>query len=260
MGTISKSLNLLNFFSEQRPEIGLTEFRKLSGQDKATVHRHLTELAESGFLEQNPTSRAYRLGPAVLRLAAVREALFPTRRAVAPIIDRLSEELGELVHISLLEGMVMSPLYHHDAMIRGTRVHIDPSERLPLHATSSGLCQLAFGPDGLLERVTAQPLERWTDKTVVDPEDLRAQVERTRATGIAHVDQAFETDVRSFAAPIFGIAEASVGAIAVAIPVSRHTEALEDRIIAALQVSSVDVTEELGGVFPAFVRRLWSDD
>lgn len=260
VGTISKSLNLLNFFSEQRPEIGLTEFRKLSGQDKATVHRHLTELAESGFLEQNPTSRAYRLGPAVLRLAAVRETLFPTRRAVAPIVDRLSDELGELVHVSLFEGMAMSPLYHHDSLIRGTRVHLDPSELLPLHATSSGMCQLAFGPADLLDRVLAQPLESWTDRTLVDPEAVRAQVERARQSGISQADQTFESDVRSFAAPLFGITDVSIGAIAVAIPVSRHNPDLEQKIIRALRDSSVAVTEELGGVFPPAIRRLWQND
>ncbi|AUH35436.1 IclR family transcriptional regulator [Paracoccus tegillarcae] len=260
MGTITKSLNLLNFFSTERPEIGLTEFRKLSGQDKATVHRHLTELTESGFLEKNTASRAYRLGPAILRLAAVREMLFPTRAAVKPLVDRISETLGELVHVALFDGAAMSPLYHHDATIHGTRVHLKPSEILPMHATSSGLCQLAFGAPDLLDRVLSQPLEQWTDRTITDPGGLRQEVARTRASGIAHVDQGFETDVRSFAAPIFDIGELSIGSLAVAIPVSRHTDELEARIRDALKSGSIDVTEELGGVFPQSIKRVWQHD
>lgn len=259
MGTISKSLALLNFFSKEHPEIGLTEFRKLSGQDKATVHRHLSELAEMGFLEQNSDTRAYRLGPAVLRLAAVREALFPTRKAVAPLIEAMSDTLGELVHVALLEGTTMSPVYHYDAIIHGTRVHLDPSEKLPLNATSSGISQLAFGQPELLENTLAQPLERWTDRTITTADRLIEQVEYARSSGIAHVNQGFETDVCSFAAPIFGIGEYSTGALAVAIPVSRHTSGLQKRIEQTLQAGAVAVTEELGGVFPDALARRWQN-
>lgn len=254
MGTISKALNLLGFFSEDRPEIGLTEFRKLSGQDKATVHRHLTELAESGFLEKNPISRAYRLGPAILRLAALREMLFPTRQALAPLVDQMAEHLGELVHVSLLDGDAMSPLYHHDAKIRGTRVHLDPAERLPLHATSSGLCLLAFGPSDLLDQTLARPLERWTEQTLTDPAALRTQTAATRASGIAHMDQSFEADVCSYAAPFFGIDQIATGALAVAIPVSRHTPEMQDAIKATLRAGAITLTEELGGIVPQALK------
>ena len=78
MGTITKALELLNLFSRTKPEIGLMEFARLSGRDKATVHRHLTELEENGFVEQHPQTRAYRLGPAILRLTAVREVALTT--------------------------------------------------------------------------------------------------------------------------------------------------------------------------------------
>lgn len=260
MGTISKSLNLLNFFSADLPEIGLSEFRKLSGQDKATVHRHLTELSESGFLEQNPATRAYRLGPAILRLAAVREALFPTRSAVAPIVREMAESLGELVHMSLRQGDELSPLFHHDAKVHGTRVHLDEAEMLPLHATSSGIVQLAFGPDDLLAGLRSQTLKRWTERTIVDHDVLVDAVSQARDTGIAHSDQGFELDVCSFAAPVFGIGEHAIGSLAVALPTTRRTEENAQRITDALKPGAIDVTERLGGVFPDDLRRIWQDD
>ena len=110
MGTITKALELLNEFSPSRAEIGLVEMARLTGRDKATVHRHLTELEANGFLEQNPSTRAYRLGAAVLRLAALREHSFPTRRLLRPLVTELAEEIGELVHASLLQSDGLSPL------------------------------------------------------------------------------------------------------------------------------------------------------
>ena len=47
MPTIDKALGLLDHFSGTAPEIGLAEFRELSGFDKATVHRYLCLLYTS---------------------------------------------------------------------------------------------------------------------------------------------------------------------------------------------------------------------
>ena len=104
MGTITKALELLNFFSRSRPEIGLGEFVRLSGRDKATVHRHLVELEANGFLDQHPDTRAYRLGPALLRLSGVREITHPVRSVLRPIVTQMADDLGELVHVSLIQA------------------------------------------------------------------------------------------------------------------------------------------------------------
>ena len=176
MGTITKALEMLNYFSRSAPELGLSEFVRLSGRDKATVHRHLVELAENGFLEQHPDSRAYRLGPAILRLATVRETTAPTRAVVLPLIAALADEVGELVHFSLIQGELLSPVSHVEPGRHGTQVHFDPSEMLPLHATASGLAVLAFGPRGLRDRVLAGPLAAHASATVTDGADLAADL------------------------------------------------------------------------------------
>lgn len=259
MGTITKALNLLNFFSASRPEIGLTEFRKLSGQDKATVHRHLTELAANGFLEQNPSTKGYRLGTAILRLAAVRERLFPARALVAPLVEQLANKLGELVHVSFREGDHMSPLCHHDALIHGTRVYFDEAELLPLHATASGLAMLAFGPDDLLPELLKSPLLASTEFTVTDPGALEVMVRTVREDGIAFVDQGFEQHVSSFAAPLFGDQPEAIGTIAVAAPTVRMTDSLKRKIRSALPRAANEITEKLGGNVPVDLRRIWSN-
>ena len=81
MGTVSKALSLLGFFSQQQPEIGLSDMARLSGMNKATVYRMLCELQTNGFVEQAGNGRAYRLGAEVLRLAALREATVPVLSA-----------------------------------------------------------------------------------------------------------------------------------------------------------------------------------
>lgn len=250
MGTITKALEMLNFFSRSTPELGLSDFVRLSGRDKATVHRHLTELMANGFLEQQPTTRAYRLGPALLRLAAVRETTTPTRSVVEPLIQDLANRVGELVHFSLLQGLHLAPICHHDPGRHGTYVHFDEAEMLPLHATSSGLAVLAFGPESLRAEVLAGPLPAFTKTTITDAAALQATIESTTQTGCARIEKGFDTEVASQAVPIFGPDGLALGALAIAVPAARLTDEALALHATALRDGLTRITAALGGTLP----------
>ncbi|WP_424830384.1 IclR family transcriptional regulator [Ruegeria sp.] len=250
MGTITKALDLLSLFARDRAEIGLGEFVRLTGRDKATVHRHLTELAENGYLEQDPDTRAYRLGPALLRLSALRETLFPVRKLLQPIVFELSEAVGELAHASLLQGEALSPVSHADPSLHGIQVNFDISEMLPLHATSSGVAALAFCPDDWQARIMTRPLARYTDKTISDPAILKDKINMVRRFGVATITGAFDEGVSSVGSPLFGEGERVLGALAVAVPSARaNPEKLRDIALVLLKEAE-RASVALGGVFP----------
>lgn len=252
MGTITKALDLLACFTADRTEIGLGEFTRMTGRDKATVHRHLTELEANGFLEQHPVSRAYRLGPALLRLAALREAAFPMRRLLRPIVEELSEAVGELAHASLLQGDALSPVAHADPRLHGTQVHFDPSEMLPLHATSSGLAVLAFTPDARREKILAGALRAHTGKTLTNPADLRPLIAAVQDSGISMTAGTFDQEVASLGAPLFGEGDRVIGALAVAVPMVRaRPDRLQD-IARRLGRMARVASGSLGGRHPDF--------
>lgn len=257
MGTITKALELLNFYSRQTSEIGLGEFVRLTGRDKATVHRHLVELVENGFLEQNQTTRAYRLGPALLRLSGVREATFPVRRVLRPIVEEVARDVGELTHVSLLQGDVLSPALHFDPMIHGTQVAFDESEILPLHATASGLVTLAFGDPDRVRRILAGKLFRYTHTTITSPEALRDILDDVRETGIASLDRSFDDEVCSHAAPIFDADASVVGGVSIAMPANRDSAEARSRIKATLVHAMQRMTHSLGGTIPSEHAHKW---
>ncbi|RYG90306.1 IclR family transcriptional regulator [Loktanella sp. IMCC34160] len=247
MGTITKALEMLNFFSRSRSHIGLSEFVKLTGRDKATVHRHLVELEENGFLEQDSVSRAYRLGPAILRLTGVREAAIPVRTVVRPIVRALAEDVGELAHVSLLQGRMLSPVFHFDPFEHGTQVHFDEAEMLPLHATSSGIALLAFGAEGLRNAVLSGALTEFTPDTPTDSERLKQAIEDARRAGYSRLDRAFDREVSSQGAPIFDAGGIAIGAVSVAVPAVRATPEKLETIKGKLLAAAAKLTESLGG-------------
>lgn len=259
MGTITKALQLLDLFSRVRPELGLGEFVRLSGRDKATVHRHLVELEQNGFLEQNQTTRAYRLGPALLRLSGVREVTYPIRRLIRPIVTALSDETGELAHFSLLQGMALSPVVHADPQRHGTQVHFDESEILPLHATSSGLAVLAFSDATFRNKVLSRPLTAFTTHTPVDPAAILALLEATRRMGLSRLDRGYDDEVVSQAAPIFGPSSEVLGALSVAVPVVRAKPEYLHGIVTALLDAARSASRSLGGDFSIAISDVPAD-
>ncbi len=250
MGTTSKALSLLNFFSRATSQIGLSELARLSGLNKATVYRLLGELAAHGFVEQVGTGREYRLGPAFLRLAALREKHVPMRDVALKQLTDLSDATGETAHMSLLNGEVLSNLAYAYSNRHGTMVMMDDAEVLELHSTGSGLVVLAYSPKSFVDEMLSRPLKARTSQTITDPNQIRALLPSIRTEGIAASVGGFEEDVFSHAAPIFDARSNCIGAMAVAAPVSRMTDPLRTMIRDNLLAHARQTTRILGGFPP----------
>jgi DNA-binding IclR family transcriptional regulator len=250
MGTVAKALSLLDHFSHARPTIGLSDMARLSRLNKATVFRLLCDLQAAGFVEQIGPAREYRLGPAVLRLATLREAAVPLRDLAGPVLQSLADTTCETAHLSLLQGERLDMLAYAYSPRHGTRVMMEDAQTLAFHATSSGLAVLAYSPPAMVDRVLQAPLERRTDATETDPATIRALLDKVRRTGIAESVGGFEKDVHSHAMPLFDAASRVIGAMAVAAPVARMTPDLTALIRRALRHHALDMTRALGGFPP----------
>lgn len=259
MSTVSKALELLDLFTRARPLIGLSDLARLAGLNKATCHRLLTDLAARGMVEQVGPAREYRLGPAMLRFAALREAQVPTREAAMPVLHALAAETCETAHLSLLIGAELRTIAFAYSAGHATKVMMEDAETLPFHATSSGLAVLAFQPPALREAVLAAPLPKLTDRTVTDPALLRARLDRIAAEGMSESSGGYETDVHSFAVPLFDGQGRCSAALAVAAPASRVTPAQAALIRRALVRAGSEITTLWGGSLPPGIATLWRD-
>ena len=239
MGTVGKALDLLDLFTRGQPQLGLSQLARASGLNKATCHRLLTELESRGLLEQIGPAREYRLGPAVLRLSALREAAVPTREAAMPILRRLAEATGETAHLSHLVAGRLQTLAFAYASRQGVRVMMEDADFLPFHATASGAAVLAHLADPAALIATAP-----------DPETLRARIAEARARGYAETLSTFEKDVNSFAVPLFDATGACTGALAVAAAAPRMTSDLRTTITTTLIAAGAEITALWGGLAP----------
>lgn len=257
MGTVSKALELLDYFTRSQPLIGLSDLARQAGLNKATCFRLLTELADSGFVEQIGTGREYRLGPTVLRLAALREAQVPTREAAMPVLQALAQKTGETAHLSMLMAESLRTLAYAYSAAHVTKVTMEDAETLPFHATSSGLAVLAFQTDAFRNTILAKPFPRLTRNTETNPATLLARVAEVRSLGYAESRGSFQADVHSMAVPLFDTLGRCSGALAVAAPASRMNEPQRRLIRYALTQAGTEITTIWGGSLPTDIATLW---
>jgi|ETNmetMinimDraft_23_1059889.scaffolds.fasta_scaffold16857_2 DNA-binding IclR family transcriptional regulator len=243
VSTIIKALDILDLFSPAQPALGLSEAARILGRDKASVLRHFSALEKKGMVEQDTVTKHYHLGPALSRLAMVREQTAPANHSIVNVVRQLAKSSGETTHLSrysngrLVQGKVI------DAPSRsGIRVQVNPAEELPLHATASGIAFLSVCTRGTREQVLAKPLNNYTASTPTTREIVLEHVEVARQQGFAIALGTYESGAIGIAAAVFNATGDACGAISVASPESRMDTARQQQIVtlvleAARQIS-----------------------
>jgi DNA-binding IclR family transcriptional regulator len=180
-----------------------------------TARRLLARLHEEGYLTR--TDDARRLYTPTLRVVALAGQIVersPLARYATPYVARLHEQTGAAAHLAVPSYRCAMCLVHC-AHGNGT-VHPQLRELVPAHCTASGKALLGWR-SRWRDSVLANPLERHTERTLIDPAAINGELEATREQGYATEDGEFQPGVRSVAAPVF-VGEEAVAALAVSGP------------------------------------------
>ena len=223
IASVNNALLLLLLFREQ-PRVRLTDACKYLGVAHSTAHRLLAMLAHHGFVQQEPLTRAYIAGPALVEVGLAVVGSLNVREQARPMMEELAAETGETVHLGVLEG---DQVRYVDAVEseRALRVVARTGTLVPAHCTSLGkalLGQLTDQQVAELYPTSAEPFSARTDKSITTQAKLLKEVSRARARGYAVNAGETEDDVGSVAVAFRDFA-GRPAAIAVAAPTSRLT-------------------------------------
>jgi IclR family transcriptional regulator, acetate operon repressor len=223
IASVNNALLLLLLFREQ-PRVRLTDACKYLGVAHSTAHRLLAMLAHHGFVQQEPVTRAYIAGPALVEVGLAVVGSLNVREQARPMMEELAAETGETVHLGVLEG---DQVRYVDAVEseRALRVVARTGTLVPAHCTSLGkalLAQLTDQQVAALYPTSAEPFAAQTERSITTQAKLMKEVSRTRARGYAVNTGETEDDVGSVAVAFRDFA-GRPAAIAVAAPTSRLT-------------------------------------
>jgi PcaR/PcaU/PobR family beta-ketoadipate pathway transcriptional regulator len=195
-------LSILSLFSYDKPALTLTEIVEATGINKTTVFRIAATLENAGYLVRDTDTRRYRPGIKVLQLGFTAISSLDIRQVARPYLEQLSQEVGETVSLSILDGMEIVYIDRvRNQQIVG--VVLGMGSRLPAHCASMGKAMLAFLPPEELRRLGQAELKPRTPKSLVDWAALEDELARVRQQGYAINDEELEIGLRAVAAPIW---------------------------------------------------------
>jgi DNA-binding IclR family transcriptional regulator len=219
--TVQKIGPVLDLFTIDRPEWGVTEVADRLGVAKSSAHALLVSLAGVGLLSSTSQSR-YRLGWRFLDLGETLKASLNLRGTALPLMRALVAQHRETVQLAVLDrGRVLfieRVEGTHPVRFAGAPV----GARWPGHANAAGKALMAVRPRGEVARiVSVEGMRAMTPNTITDLDDLHAELAEVRRVGYACDVEECVPGVSGVAAPVRAERGATVAALCIAVPTSR---------------------------------------
>ncbi len=243
--SVARAIALLKAFSDAQPEWTLGDLALATGLNKTTAFRLLSALEAERLVMRNPLSGGYRLGVELIAMGGTAMRSNPLRAMSRPALVTLAEQSGEAATLEMLvENYVL--VIDEVASSNPMGMTQDVGNRLPLHATATGKVLLAARPDVEIALLLDEPLRRWTDQTIADLDQLRAELARVRQDGVAQAIGELEPGFTAVAAPVVDRERQVVAAISVGGPSVRLTAERLPHIAAMVQMSARQISRQLG--------------
>ncbi|MFO7545753.1 MAG: IclR family transcriptional regulator [Trueperaceae bacterium] len=220
--SLDRAVAILDAFTPLRRSLTLSDVAQHVGLGTSTSHRLLRSLVAHGLLKRDEASKAYSLGPHVLRLARAAAGALDLRELARPVMIRLRDAAGETVGLHELRDAnhrtVIDQVESHQPL---RRTYTGLGEPIPLHQGAPGKALLAFQPAGARAALLERPLEAANERTIVDPDALHAELDDVRLRGFAVSYGERVGGIHTVAAPVFDHAGVAVASLSVTGPAMR---------------------------------------
>lgn len=202
INSIDRTLQILELFSLQKPEWGVSEISRELNLYKSCIHNTLYTLLSRGFVTQNPNNGKYRLSVKFFELGSMVLENIDLRKVAHPYMEKLSREFNETVHLGILsDGEVLSIEQEKSNQSLQHQIYI--GKRAPLYCTGVGKSILAFlDAERMKQIIQEKGLKKYTENTITDAKRLEKELLQIRKDGYAVDNMEHEPGVRCIAAPI----------------------------------------------------------
>ncbi len=249
MKTLDTALDILRLFiTNETMSVG--DVCLATGLPKSKVSKLLAVFRDQNVLEQDPTTRRYKVGITAFELGS----RYPKSRALArdafPVLRRIMEKSGLSSTLSVMNGDIVLHLMAVEGPLYAEG-HWRVGNRLPAHATSAGKVLLAgMGKpelDGFLVRNTLSPI---TAMTVTDPDVLVGQLAGIQRKGFCVSNGESAPGLVAIAVPVLGGNGGVAAAIGMVLPLDVFDPQKIPEWVAMLHHGGRDLSLKLGA--PAY--------
>lgn len=244
---VDRALQILEIIADGGPQSASAVAREL-GVHRSTAFRLLVTLEARRFVVREPDG-AYALGSGALRIAGAVTTRVDFSRESQAICDEVTAALGETSNVAILvEGDAVNI-----AQTTGTgSVSVRDQfvgQRTPGHATSSGKTLLAYAGEAAWERA-GERLTRFSDTTIVDPDELRTEMRAIRERGWGSALAEWQEHTNAVAVPVFAGDGTVIAALSTTAPAFRMPEEDLPVLAGRLRGFADELAKRLGHLAP----------
>jgi IclR family acetate operon transcriptional repressor len=185
-----------------------------TGLAKSTASRLLQALERHRLVHK--ANDGYEAGPLFALYASRHEPDNELIWLARPTLEALSRATGETVNVAIVRQNAVVQIAQIDStFLLGTTNWVDVD--VPPHCSALGKVFYAAGTIP----IPRETMERRTERTVTDPQELMRECERIRKLGLATAFGELEVGLDAVAAPVFGRSGAVVAAVGLSGPSDR---------------------------------------
>lgn len=239
-----RALAIIDYVSEHG-DFALTDLLRDLQLPRSSAHGLLSTLVARGWLEHNLETHRYRLGLRAWSVGQTYVGHVDVARVAGPVMDELRDRMEETVQLARLQDIENVYIAISEAR-RPMRLASSVGMRLASHATGIGKALLAqLEPAEATRRLGSHTLPRFTDRTIVDPALLLAQLEQTRDRGWAEDNEEFLPGCRCVAVPVYNDGAGLIVAMSLTAPTSRVGPDWPERPLAALNRAAAVIQQRI---------------
>ncbi len=223
---VDRALDILLELYKNGEEMGISELSRELNMQKSSVHRTLATLESKNFVYQNLNNGKYWLGLKIYTMGLLVGEKLSMVDIFKPYAKELFNEFREVVNISILDKDIIDGyksvivLKEYDEN-RVLSVSTNTGSVTDARASSVGKCLLAFSKDVDYKKLLEKPLEKYTEFTITNREDLLNELQKIKQEGFAIDNEERELGLTCIGAPILDRNGYSIAAISISGPSAR---------------------------------------
>ena len=221
--SLYRALKLLDYFTIEVPQRGITELAELSGMLKSTVHNVVSTFQKCGFLEQNSDNNKYRLGMKILELNNNLYMTNDLRNTVHPFLMNIANFSNECVYFGIPsenEVVYLDAVYSNGNLSGRSIVGI----KAPLYCTGVGKAIMAYSKPEVVDEVIGAGLKAFTQNTITDKNKLLEEIDLIKIRNFAIDNMEHEYGIKCVSVPVKNIRGNIVGSISISGPSLRFSD------------------------------------
>jgi DNA-binding IclR family transcriptional regulator len=182
----------------------LTEISRDVSIHKSKGYSILSTLMQFGFVEKDPRTKTYSLGPGLLFLSKHLLDHMDIRERVAPFLEELAVDTRSTALLGLISADQVFVVAKHEGN-QDIGISIRLGHRFHITSGAHGKAIVAFMPDQERKRIlTRKRLFFYGDSSRFNRGQLEEEIEECRASGFSCDLGGLQPGINAVSAPVFG--------------------------------------------------------